>query len=247
MTTSHPSSEPSSWVALVTGATSGIGRATARELAKCGASVWLVGRRADAVSETAALVDSNGGRAQAWPADLTRDDDVDRLADALAMRVGRVDVLVHSAGTVHLGPFGSTPIDELDRQYRLNLRAPYLLTQRLLPLLTAAKGQVVFVNSQAGLTAGPNVSQYAVTKFGLRGLADSLRAEVNPSGIRVLSVYPGRTATPMQAAVHEMEGRAYDPSRFAQPEDVAAMIVSALRLARSSEVTDLAMRPMRKP
>ena len=193
------------------------------------------------------MVVAQGGRARPWPADLTHDDDVTALADALARDAGRVDVLVHSAGVALLGQVATSPVEDLDRQYRLNLRAPYLLTQRLLPLLVAATGQVVFINSQAGLTAAPNVSQYATTKFGLRALADSLRAEITPQGVRVLSVYPGRTATPMQAAVHQMEGRPYDPSRFAQPEDVAAMVMSALLLPRSSEVTDLSTRSMRKP
>jgi NAD(P)-dependent dehydrogenase (short-subunit alcohol dehydrogenase family) len=246
MTTHHRPGDPSHWVALVTGATSGIGKAIAVALAKRGALVWLVGRRPDTVQDVATLVAGIGGRARSWPTDLRHDEEVDRLSEALASDGGRVDVLVHSAGIVRLGPAGTAPVEDLDRQYRLNLRAPYLLTQRLLPLLVAAKGQVVFINSQAGLVASPNVSQYATTKFGLRAFADSLRAEVNPQGVRVLSVYPGRTATPMQAAVHQMEGRPYDPSRFAQPEDVAAMVMSALLLPRSSEVTDLSTRPMRK-
>jgi NAD(P)-dependent dehydrogenase (short-subunit alcohol dehydrogenase family) len=246
MTTHHAPGDPSRWVAVVTGATSGIGKAIAVTLAKSGSLVWLVGRRADAVQDVVTLVTAIGGRARGWPTDLRHDEEVETLAEAVESDGGRVDVLIHSAGIVRLGPAATAPVEDLDRQYRVNLRAPYLLTQRLLPLLVAAKGQVVFVNSQAGLIAAPNVSQYASTKFGLRALADSLRAEVNPQGVRVLSVYPGRTATPMQAAVHEMEGRPYEPSRFAQPEDVAAMVLSALLLPRSSEVTDLATRPMRK-
>jgi len=156
-------------------------------------------------------------------------------------------VLVHSAGVISMGPVESAPVEELDRQYRINVRAPYVLTRALLPMLMPRRGQIVFVNSFAGLAAAPNLSQYAATKFALKALADSLRAEVNPAGVRVLTVYPGRTATPMQAAVHEMEGKPYRPESLAQPEDVAALVIGALCLPRTAEVTELFVRPMRKP
>jgi NADP-dependent 3-hydroxy acid dehydrogenase YdfG len=91
------------------------------------------------------------------------------------------------------------------------------------------------------------LSQYAATKHALKAIADSLREEVNAEGLRVLSVYPGRTASPMQAAVHEMEGRAYHPERLMQPEDVAAVVINALSLPRSAEVTDIYIRPLLKP
>jgi short-subunit dehydrogenase len=86
----------------------------------------------------------------------------------------------------------------------------------------------VFINSTAGLTASANVAQYAATKHALRAIADSLREELNPDGVRVVSVYPGRTATPLQARLHTLEGRDYRPDRLAQPEDVASVVMSAL-------------------
>lgn len=234
-------------VVVVTGAGSGIGRAIAVALAPLGPEIWLVGRRIAALESAAAEASRGGARARCWQADITRDDDVDLLARTLAGETGRLDVLVHSAGDIRIGPVQTAPVEDLDALYRVNLRAPFVLTQRLLPALLAAQGQVVFVNSQAGLSASPQVSQYASTKFGLRALADSLRAEVNPAGVRVLSIYPGRTATPMQEMLHDLEGRDdYDPARFAQPEDVAALVVQALTLPRTSEVTDLSARPMHK-
>ena len=108
-------------------------------------------------------------------------------------------------------------------------------------------GQVVFVNSSAGLTARAGVGQYAATKHALRAVADSFREEVNADGLRVLSVFLGRTATPMQEAVHKMEGKAYYPERLMQAEDVAAVVVNALSLPRTAEVTDIYARPMKKP
>jgi short-subunit dehydrogenase len=106
---------------------------------------------------------------------------------------------------------------------------------------------VVFVNSTAGLAAGADNALYAATKHALRSLAGSIRDQVNQSGIRVLSVFPGRTATPMQEAVVRFENRTYRPEELLQPEDVAEMVVAALMLPRTAEVVDVVMRPMTKP
>ena len=156
-------------------------------------------------------------------------------------------MLVHGAGTIALGDLGSAPIEDLDRQYAANVRAPYLLTRALLPSLRATQGEVVFINSSAGLTARAGIAQYAATKHALKAIADSLREEVNPEGVRVLSVYPGRTATPLQARVHAEEGKAYLPERLVQPDDVASVVLNALTLPRSAEVTDVVVRPRLKP
>ncbi|MEJ2684988.1 MAG: SDR family NAD(P)-dependent oxidoreductase [Candidatus Sulfobium sp.] len=107
-------------------------------------------------------------------------------------------------------------------------------------------GQIVFINSSAGLKARAGVSQYAATKHALRAVADSLREEVNAHGIRVLSIYPGRTSTPMQEIVHRMEGRIYDPDHFMRPEDIASVVINSLHLPGSAEVTDVSIRPMNK-
>ena len=136
---------------------------------------------------------------------------------------------------------------ELDMQYRTNVRAPYLLTQALLPLLRRRQGQVVFINSSVGLAARAQVGPYAATKHALKALADSFREEVNTSGLRVLSVYLGRTASPMQAMIHAMEGKPYYPEYLIQASDVAAVVLNALCLPRTAEVTDISIRPMHKP
>jgi NADP-dependent 3-hydroxy acid dehydrogenase YdfG len=157
-----------------------------------------------------------------------------------------VHVLVHAAGAIAFGTVGESPVDDFDRQYQVNVRAPYQLTQALLPRMAACRGQVVFINSSAGITARQGVSQYSATKHALRAVADSLRDEVNDRGIRVMSVFLGRTASRMQAAVHDHERRTYRPERMLQPDDVAAMVVAALQLPRTAEVTDLHIRPMLK-
>ena len=232
--------------ALVTGASSGIGRAIALELASGGASVWLVARHAEALEATAAAARRAGGHACGQPLDVGNDEDLERLRDRLAKESHGLDILVHGAGTHFLGAVADAPIAQFDQQYRVNVRGPYLLTQLLLPLLRQRRGQIVFVNSTVGLQARAGVGAYAASKHALRAVADALREEVNPDGIRVLSVYPGRTATPQQAAIHAEEGTPYRPERLLQPADVAAAVVHALTMDRTAEITDLRVRPMQK-
>jgi NAD(P)-dependent dehydrogenase (short-subunit alcohol dehydrogenase family) len=235
---------PNLQLALVTGASSGVGQAIALALAALGATVCLVGRKAAGLQAVGDAVSRGGGRPVICPADLGVDGDVRRLVSEVTGRFDGLDVLVHSAGVIAYGPVESAPVDALDAQYAVNVRAPFALTQALLPLLRARQGQVVFVNSTAGQVARAGVSQYAATKHALRALSDALRDEVNPQGIRVLSVFLGRTATPMQAAIHEVEGRQYRPEHLLQPADVAVAVTAALQLPRTAEMTDLRLRPM---
>ena len=232
-------------VALVTGATSGIGRAIAAALAARGAEVRLVGRDAARLAEAAAQCEAVGTRALTCQVDLLKDDEVARLGD-LCDRRGRLDILVHSAAVIARGSVSDAPVSDFDTQYLANLRAPFVLTQVLLPLLRTSRGQVVFINSTAGLKATREVGQYSATKHGLRAIADALREEVNSDGMRVLTAYIGRTATPMQAKVHELEGRSFIPEQLIQPEDVAAVVLNTLGLPRTVEVTDVTMRPAHK-
>jgi NAD(P)-dependent dehydrogenase (short-subunit alcohol dehydrogenase family) len=230
---------------VVTGASSGIGRAIAISLAGAGATVYAVGRRRPELEATALAV-NGAGAMELYEADLVEEDQVHRLTEGVLAGRDGVDIVVHCAGTFSLGDVDSASADELDRQYAANVRAPYLLTQALLPALRVRRGQLVFINSTAGLTARAKVAQYAATKHALKAIADAVREEVNPDGVRVVSVYPGRTATPMQARVHELEGKPYTPDRLMKPEDVAAVVLGALLAPRSSEVTDLMVRPMLK-
>ncbi len=233
-------------VAVVTGAGSGIGRAIATALAADGASVCLVGRDRHKLEATA-----NGFQAGASPpsihaVDLTIDMQVRTLRADLHGAFGRVDVLVHSAGIIFKGRLEDHSVDHLDLQFRANVRAPYLLTQSLLPLLRVRPGQIVVIGSSVAFRAPAGVSQYAATQHSLRAIADSLREEVNPYGVRVLTLFPGRTATPRQAALYRLESKEYQPDRLLQPEDIAAMTTAALGLPRTAEVTEIHIRPLVK-
>jgi short-subunit dehydrogenase len=228
--------------AVVTGASSGLGQAISLALAVQGASLFLIGRKRDKLDAIAESARAKTSRVVSSQADLTVDENVSEVAATLRREFRSIDLLVHSAGVISIGPVGSAPVEELDRQYRVNVRSPYLLTQTLLPMLKACRGQIVFMNSLVGLNAKANSSHYSMTKHALKALADSLRDEVNADGVRVLSVFLGRTATPMQATLQGMEGRTYCPEVLLQPEDVAGVVLNALSLPRTAEVTDISIR-----
>jgi len=234
-------------IALITGASSGIGKAIALALADRGAALHLVSRRPEALEAVAEATRGRAASVACYRADLSLDAEIQGLGRSLGRDLDRLDVLVHGAGVIAPGPMAQVTPADFELQYRTNLRAPFFLTQILLPMLQKARGQVVFINSSAGLLAKANVGPYAATKHALKAVADSLREEVNRAGVRVLTVYAGRTATPMQAAIHERDGQPYAPEQLLQPEDVAATVIAALSLPRTAEVTDISIRPMIGP
>jgi NADP-dependent 3-hydroxy acid dehydrogenase YdfG len=232
-------------VALVTGATGAIGGAIAAKLLDAGMNVCATGRTEDAFKT---LLGRNppGSRVECYVVDLAEEAGVRAFCDQVRERHASLQVLVHAAGTIAIGAAGESALEDFDRQYRVNVRAPYQITQILLPQIKDGRGHVVFVNSSAGVVAREGLAQYAATKHALKAVADSLRAEVNEHGVRVLSVFLGRTASRMQAAVHESEGRIYRPERLLQPDAVATVILTALELPQTAEVTDIHIRPALK-
>ena len=190
---------------------------------------------------------ASGVKAIPYTIDLLKDRGVHALKQEIIQDFGGVDILIHSAGVIVRSGIGSASLSDFDRQYRCNVRAPFALTQLFLPNLIRRRGQIVFINSTAGLGAVAGISQYSATKHALKALADSFREELNPLGVRVLSVYLGRTATPMQARVCAEEGVDYHPERLIQPSQVAESVVNALALGPEAEVMDIRIRPMLKP
>jgi NAD(P)-dependent dehydrogenase (short-subunit alcohol dehydrogenase family) len=170
------------------------------------------------------------------------------ILEELRAHAPSLDILVNCAGILSLGTMERMDLAVLDRAFLVNVRSPYVLTQAALPALRLSRGQVLFVNSsilQATNTAGRGV--HAAAQAALKAFADSLRDEVNEYGIRVLSIMPGRTATPRVERRSVAEGRPYQPELLLQPEDVAEVACSALLLPRTAETTDLFIRPMVKP
>jgi NADP-dependent 3-hydroxy acid dehydrogenase YdfG len=235
-----------SQIAVVTGASIGIGKAIALSLAEQGAEVCLVARRGELLEDVAKQIHLLGSCGHACPADLTKDDDIRGLGEKVQSRFGHVNILVLCGGAISHGALDKASLADFDLMYRSNVRGHYAMIQTMLPLLRKCTGQIVFINSSAGLRSPATVGQFSATQHAFRSLADSLRDEVNADGIRVLSIYPGRTATPRMQALFEKEGRAYHPELLMQPEDVAAMVTHSLRLPRRAEVTDISIRPTQK-
>jgi NADP-dependent 3-hydroxy acid dehydrogenase YdfG len=231
-------------IALVTGATGGIGRAISASLARAGASVHLLARDLQRLEAAAQSIEGPSG-IELHVADLTRSGDIEQLASSLAATQG-LDILVHCAGSIHHGRVSDLPIAVLDDLYAANVRGPIQLTQCLLPLLKRRRGQIVFVNSSAGLSTRPDSGFFSATQHALRALTDALRQEINEDGIRVLQLYPGRTATERIAALFSKEERPYDPTVLLQPEDIAEVVLHTLSLPRTAEVTDIMLRPLTK-
>jgi NAD(P)-dependent dehydrogenase (short-subunit alcohol dehydrogenase family) len=233
-------------IAVVTGAASGIGKAIAIGLSQEGATVCPVDKVLPEIAQS--LNDPSSHRNLLAPirVDLENDQDIHDFASGLSKQYQGIDILIHSAGIITLGEIAASSIESFDRQLRINARAPYLLTCLLLPHLKASKGQIVFINSSAGLRAKAGVAAYAASKHALKAIADALREEVGSEGLRVLSIYPGRTATPMQSGVFKAEGRHYIPENLLQPEDIAKTVIEAIKLSRSAEITDIHIRSAKK-
>src|SRR5262249_389191 len=153
-------------------------------LAKAGADVHLIGRRLDKLQSIAAQACCLGSHGTCYSADLGVDSDQLELIKQLICNLPRLDVLVQNAATYSAGPIEHANLGEFDRLYQTNVRAPYALTQALLPMLKAGRGQVVFLNSSSGIDAKPKSAQYDSTKHALKAIANSLRGEVNPHGVR---------------------------------------------------------------
>ncbi|MCM3884011.1 SDR family oxidoreductase [Frankia sp. R82] len=236
-------------VAVVTGATSGIGRSIALRLAADGATVHALGRdqeRLDSLGKKA----TGPGTLVPIRLDLTDDAAVTSAVELILEQHGRVDHLVHSAGAYSSARVDAATLTELDAQYAANVRAPYALTQRLLPALRVAGADggadVIIVNSTQGLRAGAGTSQFAATQHAMRAFADSLRQEINADGIRVATIHLGRTATPRQETIFAREGRAYTPELLLQADDVADLVAYLIGLPPTAEITELHLRPAKK-
>ena len=217
--------------AVVTGASSGIGRAIAEALAEAGANIVLVGRDASRLQETAALVQARGVQAEPVIVELTADDAPQTIVDAAIKRFGGLNILVNCAGIFEPMPFDTQPLESFDRQMTINVRVPFALTQAALPYLKP-NGAVVNISSIAGYAGFPLSAAYCATKGAVELMTRALGTELGPLGVRVNCVAPGNVRTPMNA--HQFAtSREYEKSledrtplgRIGETEDIAAAVV----------------------
>lgn len=183
-------------VAIVTGASSGLGRATALRLARDGFRVALLARHSEHLAELERDIRRGGGDALSWSVDLAEAPKVEAAIDEVVRAWGRVDVLVNAAGTDAPGSVEETTVEDWDRVLAVNLRAPFLLSKSVFPhMRRAGGGTIINVSSVAGLRGWANAAAYCSSKFALTGLTQSLAAEGRPDGIRACVLYPGAMAT----------------------------------------------------
>jgi NAD(P)-dependent dehydrogenase (short-subunit alcohol dehydrogenase family) len=220
---------------IVTGASSGIGRASAEAFGHEGASVLLVGRQAAVLAEVEAVIRGSGARAATCAVDLTAADAPASVVNAAIESFGQIDVLVNAAGVIASAPLEGTTDDMWDTMMAVNLRAPFRLMREAAPHLKARKGAVVNVSSVNGLRSFPGVLAYNVSKAGVDHLTRCAAIEMAPLGVRVNAVNPGVTVTNLHrrsgmdeskyAAFLERSKETHPLGRPGQPEDIAALIL----------------------
>ncbi|MCU0511247.1 MAG: SDR family oxidoreductase [Anaerolineae bacterium] len=226
--------------ALITGAGQGIGRAVALRLAQAGLHTLLVGRTAAKLHAVAAEVTAAGGRATVLPADLADSDQISRLAQQVAQH-GRLDMLIYCAGESFIRPLPDTTATDLARVLAINLVAPCLTTQALLPLLKhSPNASIIYLVSKVALRGWANVTAYTAAKTGLLGFARSLAAELTPEEIRVVPLCPGPVDTPMRHAATPQ----FDPATIIQPHTVADLVAYLVALPRGTTAGDILLQSM---
>lgn len=240
--TEHSVSSSSPRTALVTGATRGIGRAIAQDLARDHV-VFVGGRRGEDVERVRSELAGAGPGTRPFVAELTSDEDVEAAWAPLRGEFPGLNVLVHSAGIAPQARVGEATREQWREIFDVNVFSVAQLTRLTLPQLRAARGDVVALNSGSGFTSGPAASLYSGTKFALRALTDALREEEREHGVRVSSVHPGRVATDMQEQLHEYMGRHYRPEEWVQPSQIAAAVRLAVQAERTAEVEVITVRP----
>jgi NADP-dependent 3-hydroxy acid dehydrogenase YdfG len=217
--------------AFITGAAGGLGSAIADALAPTH-TLFLGGRPSDRLDAVAERLE-----ATTWPLDL---EDTEAIPPAVEPIV-ELDVLIHNAGAAFPGRVAESTVDEWRTTMEVNVIGAVALTLALLPALRSAHGQVVFINSGAGINASPGLASYSASKFALRGFADSLRND-EPE-LRVTSIHPGRIATVMQEGLVAYEGDEYHPERFLSPETVAKVVADAVNAPPDAHIHEVIVRP----
>lgn len=224
--------------AVVTGSTSGIGLSVARGLIAQGYSVLMTGRNRECLEQEKFEAASRGQSIETLTCDLSRQQDVETLIDvARAAFRDRIDILVNNAGIATFASIEETSPEEFDHIVAVNLRAPYLLSRAILPLMkTQKEGLIVNISSVAGIEAWAGTSLYSMTKFALRGLTGSLLSEGAPHGVKAVAICPGYVATPL------VSGAPVDHQEMIQPEDILKTILYLRDLSPAAVTGDIVMK-----
>jgi NADP-dependent 3-hydroxy acid dehydrogenase YdfG len=236
--------------AVITGASSGIGAATAAALAAEGAAVALGARRKERLDELAQRIEGDGGSAHAFEVDISDEDAARAFIESAAEQMGGIDILVNNAGVMLLGPIGGADTEEWRRMVDVNLLGLLYCTHAALPLMQeGGGGHIVNLSSVAGRTANLGSGVYNLTKWGVNGFSEALRQEVLHSGIRVTIVEPGFVATELQGhnknpvVQEQLEKMREQVGEALEAEDIAAGIVYAVSSPQRVNVNEILIRP----
>lgn len=232
-------------IILITGASSGIGEATARTLAKAGAAVVLGARRTDRLETLAAEITAAGGKAIYKSLDVTSREDVQAFADTALETFGRIDVIVNNAGVMPLSPMASLKVDEWDRMVDVNIKGVLYGIAAVLPTMTRqGAGQIINVSSIGGLAVSPTAAVYCATKFAVRAISDGLRQETDK--IRVTCVYPGVVESELANSITDSTAAeamvAYRQIAL-KPEAIADAIAHAIGQPADVDTSEIVIRP----
>jgi 3-oxoacyl-[acyl-carrier protein] reductase len=230
-------------VAVVTGASSGIGEAVSKRLATLGATVLLVARDGARLGRVHQQIELTGGQAELAPLDLHDEVAIAELVRSLEARHGRCDILVNNAGIGAMGaPLHETAPATWDAVMATNLRAPYLMIRALAPMMIAAgRGHIINISSLAGHNPLKNGAAYAASKWGLNGLTYSVAEELRDFGVRVSVVAPGSVNTGFSSS------KTADGSWKIQPDNVADVVAMLVTQSSQSFVSEVLLRPARRP
>ncbi len=235
-------------VVAVTGASSGIGEATALACAQAGAAVSLAARRTERIEELARRIEQGGGRALAITADVGDEEQARAFVERTAAELGRLDVLVNNAGVMLLGPVAGAPTEEWRRMVHVNVFGVLYCTHAALPVMKEqGSGHIVTVSSVAGRFARPGSAVYNLTKFGVGAFSEALRQEVALEGIRVTLIEPGFVATELQGhnrpEIQEAIRNIVNNEDPLRPEDIADGILYAIGSPAKVAVNEILIRP----
>ena len=236
-------------VAIVTGASSGIGEATAIALAAAGAKVAIAARRSERLETLTQRIQQNGGEALPITADVANEAQVQDMVSATKDKWGRVDILVNNAGVMLLGPVYQANTEDWRRMFDVNVLGLMYATHAILPLMKAqGEGHIVNISSVAGRVANAGTGVYNATKWAVGAFSESLRKEVHKDKIRVSIIEPGLVATelPQHITNSEAKERAkafYESVRSLDSEDIAAAIVYAVTQPPHVNVNEILIRP----
>ena len=227
--------------AFVTGATHGIGRATAFALGRAGYRVGICARTADHVDALATELGRSGIESAGTAADVSDPAQVGPAVERVVARLGEVDLLVNNAGVLIARPFEELTLEDWDRTMAVNLRSMYLVTRAVLPgMRRRRRGTIVNVASLAGRNGFVGGTAYAASKHAVLGFGRSLMLELRKEGIRVITICPGSVDTGMLSNQPMVKS---EPSRILRPEDVAESILHAVQLPERALVSELDIRP----